>query len=257
MRLAEKLLLSLSGKPGSSDYEAVQEEWNLDNALYLLCRVFPDFMGIIVGKEILDVGCGTGYQSVALARGGAKYVLGIDKNQKVLKKAQDLARELGLGEQVEFADKLEDRFRGRFDIVISQNSMEHFGDPVSALSEMKTALNQDGKLLITFGPPWFSPHGSHMPFPNKIPWVNILFSERTVMNVRACFRDDGAARYEEVESGLNKMTVAKFERIISDSGMKIQYRRYDCVKGLNFLGKPPLIRELFINFISCVLTKCA
>jgi SAM-dependent methyltransferase len=255
MRVAEKLLLFLSRKLGSNDYQTVQEEWNLDNAISILCSVFPNFMSSIVCKKILDFGCDEGLQSVALAKNGAKYVLGIDTNQKALKKAKDLARELGFIEEVEFTDKLEDRFKGKFDIVISQNSMEHFREPVKILDEMKSALNRDGTILITFGPPWFAPYGSHMHFFTKIPWVNIMFSENTIMNVRAYFRNDGATKYEEVESGLNKMTVAKFEKIIFDSGKKIQYRKYDCVKGINFLGKLPLIRELFINRISCVLTK--
>ncbi|CAN5864331.1 hypothetical protein BH24ACI4_BH24ACI4_08100 [soil metagenome] len=54
----------------------------------------------------------------------------------------------------------------------------------------------------------------------KLPWVNVLFSERTVMQVRARFRDDGATRYEEVVMGLNRMTIARFERLIRASGMK-------------------------------------
>jgi len=81
-----------------------------------------------------------------------------------------------------------------------------------------------------------------------------LFTEKAVMNVRALFRDDQARRYEEVESGLNKMTVAKFERTVSDVGLQIQYRRYDSVKNLNSLGKLPGLRELFVNQISCVLS---
>jgi SAM-dependent methyltransferase len=137
---------------------------------------------------------------------------------------------------VEFTDKLEDRFKNRFDIVISQNSMEHFEDPivisqnsmehfedpVKILDEMKSALNQDGKILITFAPPWFAPYGSHMHFFCKVPWINILFSERTVMKVRSNFRSDGATKYEEVESGLNKMTVTKFERIVANAKLTFE-----------------------------------
>ena len=75
------------------------------------------------------------------------------------------------------------------------------------------------------------------------------------MNVRRHFRDDGAVRYEDVELGLNKMTVRKFEEIIKALNLTLAYKRYDCVKGLNFLGKIPGLRELFINCISCVLVK--
>jgi SAM-dependent methyltransferase len=222
MRLTESLLLFLSRKPESNDYRTAGVERTSDNALTTLCRDFPDFMSSIVGKEILDFGCGMGLQVITMARNGAKYVLGIDINKNALKKGQDLAREFGVTQQVEFTDKLEDRFKNRFDIVISQNSMEHFEDPVKILDEMKSALNQDGKILITFAPPWFAPYGSHMHFFCKVPWINILFSERTVMKVRSNFRSDGATKYEEVESGLNKMTVTKFERIVANAKLTFE-----------------------------------
>ncbi len=62
-------------------------------------------------------------------------------------------------------------------------------------------------------------------------------------------------RYEEVEGGLNKMSVAKFERLIRECGLRVDYKRYDCVKGINFMGKIPLLRELFVNNISGILAK--
>ena len=247
---SERLLLFLSRKLGTDDYPGGKEEWDLDGALSLLCRVLPNFMSGLVGKEILDFGCGLGYQAAALARNGARYVLGIDMNEKRLEEARDLARKLGLERQVEFADRLENRCKGRFDMVISQNSMEHYPDPLKTLGEMRSALNQDGSLLITFGPPWYAPYGSHMHFFTKVPWVNIIFDEKTVMKVRAHFRSDGATRYEEVESGLNKMTVARFEQIVSESRMKVIYKKYECVKGVQILAKLPLIRELFINHVT-------
>jgi ubiquinone/menaquinone biosynthesis C-methylase UbiE len=132
--------------------------------------------------------------------------------------------------------------------------MEHYPEPAATLEEMRRLLKPGGRLLITFGPPWFAPYGSHMHFFCKVPWLNLLFTERTVMAVRARFRQDGAKRYEDCESGLNKMSVAKFERIIAEAGLKVEDRRYDCIKGLNFLGRLPLLRELFINHVTATLT---
>ncbi|NQT82853.1 class I SAM-dependent methyltransferase [bacterium] len=255
MRIPEKILLFLSRKPGSSDNPADHKGWNEDNALSLLCRVFPNFINNIAGKDILDVGCGAGWQAVMLAKHGARYVLGLDTNPRAVKAGRDLARTLGVREKVEFTGKLSDRFKARFDIVISQNSMEHFGDPVKVLDYMKSALRPNGTILITFGPPWFAPYGSHMQFFTRMPWVNIIFSEKTVMNVRRHFRNDGARRYEEVESGLGKMSRARFERIVSTSGLSIRYRKLDCVKGMNFLGNLPFVRELFVNHVSCALSR--
>ena len=255
MRLKEKLLLLLSRKPESNDYE-IDVGWNLENALSLLCRVFPKFKTRIVGKRILDYGCGLGYQAVALALNGSKYVLGLDINEKVLQKGPELASKLKVGHQVEFCNKLDDYFIGRFDMVVSQNSMEHFTDPSKVLDEMKTALHQNGIMLITFAPPWFAPYGGHIHFFIKIPWVHLIFDEKTVMNVRSRFRSDGASKYEEIKGGLNKMSVGKFKQLISKNGLEIQYCKYGCVKSINFLGKIPLVRELFINQISCIFTKC-
>ena len=255
MRLAERILLFLSRKPGSEDYQAVKADWDLNNALSLLNKSFPDFKTAIIGNKIVDFGCGMGYQSISMAQNGAKYVLGVDINKKALSKAQDLAEKVGVNENIEFAEGINTEHKDSFDIVISQNSMEHFGKPEKIILKMKSALKPDGVIFITFAPPWYAPYGSHMHFFTTVPWVHILFREETVISVRAFFRDDGAKKYEEVKSGLNKMTVAKFERLIAATGLKMKYKRYNCVKGLNFLSKIPYLRELFINQIICKATR--
>jgi len=251
MKVTEKFLLSLSREyvqPSSAI-----EEFKPEVSLRLLLRVYPDFISMIAQKTVLDFGCGTGRQSVACRMNGARYVVGLDTNERHLHKARELAKRYCPDNGVEFVNSIEDRFLRKFDIVISQNSMEHFDDPTARVKDMKSLLNKDGVILITFADPWFSPYGSHMQFFTKIPWVNILFAEKTVMNVRAHFRSDGAKRYEEVESGLNRMSVAKFERIIADCGMRIRFKRYECVKGINSLATIPVVREFFINRISCIL----
>jgi SAM-dependent methyltransferase len=254
LSLSERLLLLLSRKPGAEDPPASREEWNLENALSQLRAAFPDFDSLIAGKDVLDFGCGEGWQAVALAQNGARFVLGLDSNAKTLAKARQLAQQAEVGGGVEFAEKLNGDAR-LFDLVISQNSMEHFPDPAGALEEMKRALKPDGKILITFGPPWFAPYGSHMAFFTKVPWVNLLFSEKTVTEVRRRFRNDGAGRYEDVESGLNKMTVRKFERSVSVAGLRAEFRRYRCVKDLDALARLPVVRELLVNQVDCVVTR--
>lgn len=248
MKLSERLLLLLSHPPDAASHE----EGSLETALSLLTSSFPGFESDIAGKRILDFGCGDGFQSAAMALRGADHVLGLDTNPPTLQRARDLAISLGLS-TVAFGEKLQAGHRGAFDIVISQNSMEHFPDPAAILEEMKSALKPGGKLLITFGPPWLSPCGSHMSFFTPVPWVNILFSESTVMRVRSRYISDGATCYEEVGGGLNRMTVGEFERLVRQCGLRLAYRRYQCIKGLDFLAALPAARELFVNHISCVL----
>ena len=246
---------ALSKAPDTGDYTQASEGELSGNELSLLRREYSELSTLVKGKRIVDFGCGTGHQSVALAKEEACRVCGIDTGLSALSKAKTLASEIGMEDgKVMFVERPTKEMLGTFDIVISQNAMEHFPDPVAAINEMKSLIRKDGKILVTFGPPWLSPYGSHMHFFCKLPWLNVLFSGRTVMNVRALYRHDGAKRYEEVESGLNKMTLSKFERIVSESGLVMQYKRYSCIRRQNWLAKISLIRELFVNHVSCILT---
>jgi len=257
MWLGEKILLLCSRSPDQPDFAAKHDQWNETNALDLLRQEFPGFDGLIAGKAVLDFGCGRGWQSLAMARGGAKRVLGVDTNTTALQSARALVGSSGLLDRLGFGEQLRAEDAGSFDVAISQNSFEHFPDPAQILRQLTGALRPGGRLLITFSPPWFAPYGSHATFFTKLPWVNLLFSERTVMRVRSRFRSDGAQRYGDVEGGLNQMSVARFERLMGTSGLEMEWKRYRCVKALNFLGEIPGMRELFVNAISCALTKAA
>ena len=254
MTIGERVLLALSRSPAAGDYAAAAREPTVDDALDNLRRRFPDLAELVRGKRVLDFGCGAGWQAAALAREGAARVVGVDSNPRTLARARALAARLGIGgDRLGFAETIAPDMRGAFDVVVSQDAMEHFGDPEGALRQMASALAPGGRLLVTFGPPWYAPSGSHMHFFTRVPWVNLLFPERTVMAVRARFRADGARRYEEVESGLNRMSLARFERVVARSGLRVERRRYACVRGLDPLGRVPLLRELFVNNVSCVL----
>ena len=254
--ILERLLLLLSRDPEEADYHSSEDEYTMENALSLLENEFPDFGRLVAGRRVVDFGCGLGYQSIALVKKYKCFVVGIDINQKTLAKAIKLAQFHNIPpSKLIFVHEVSKDLLNNFDIVVSQNSFEHFSNPLLTFKKMQSLLKNHGKILITFGPPWLAPYGSHMHFFCKVPWINILFPERTVMKVRSHFRADGATRYEDVESGLNKMTIAKFEHIISLSKMKIEFKNYKCVKGINQLSRIPFLREFFINRVSIILSK--
>ena len=249
MTFAERLLLKLSCTPGTARTDLNLDDWTPENALRNWRDVVPGFDDEIKGKSLVDFACGLGYQAIALIQNGAQRVLGIDSNPEVLEAARATIRAQGLESQIVLKSALDATDSGTFDIVLSQNGMEHFEHPAEVLDTMLSGLKRGGKMLLTFGPPWLSPYGAHMQFFTNLPWVNLLFSERTVMNVRGRFRDDGLHTYEPV---LNRMTLEKFEGLMKRTRLTIEYRQYDCIKRLNALRSLPLIRELFVNRVTVV-----
>lgn len=256
MNIGERILLSISRTPGGNDYLQKETELTIDNALNLLTRIYPRFSALVSGKRVVDFGCGTGYQSIALVKKHDCSVVGVDTNQQTLSKAIENAKYHNVSSQkLSFVENISADMLNSFDVVISQNSFEHFANPEKVLDEMGSLLNDSGIILLTFGPPWLAPYGSHMHFFCKVPWINVIFHEEVVMKARSHFRSDGAKRYEDVESGLNKMTIAKFESIVSSCNLKVTDRQYECVKEMNWVSKVPLLREFFINHVAAILSR--
>ncbi|HEY3266211.1 MAG TPA: class I SAM-dependent methyltransferase [Armatimonadota bacterium] len=256
MGIRERILLSISRAPEGDGLRQADSAISIDHALDDLKWAFPNLGALVSGKRVVDFGCGVGLQSIALVREFGCSVVGVDSNGATLEKAKGNAKVHNVSsDDLSFVPSLSPDLLGSIDVVISQNSFEHFADPASVLEEMGRLLNDLGIVLISFGPPWLAPYGSHMRFFCKVPWINVLFPEEVVMKVRNRYRNDGAVRYEDVESGLNKMTVAKFEALVSSCNLKITHRDYECVKGINALAKAPLLREFFISNVAAVLSK--
>jgi SAM-dependent methyltransferase len=251
MRLAERLLLGLSRQPAPNT--APSSAHDVEHALDEAREAFPDLTERIRDRRVVDFGCGFGLQAVALAKAGAAEVLAIDINEQALQHGRTLAEQHGVAERIRFVTALQPQDHGRFDAALSLNSMEHFSDPEGVLETLRSALKPDGELLVSFAPPWYAPYGSHMSYFTPVPWVHLLFSERTVMAVRSRYRNDGATRYEDVPGGLNKMSLAKFERLVRAKRLRPRQLRYDTVKGIPAVHRIPVARELLVNRVSCAL----
>lgn len=107
-----------------------------------------DLIGDVAGKDVLDVGCGSGYYTSALVEAGA-CVTAFDASPTLV----DLAREqVGDRAQLRVADVeqplawIDD---GSFDIAVMALVLHHLEDRVSALSEIRRVLRPGGHLVLS------------------------------------------------------------------------------------------------------------
>ena len=102
------------------------------------------------GVEALDVGCGGGLLSEALAREGAQ-VTAIDLAPQVLAVARLHLHESEL--QVDYretsAEALADAMPGRFSVVTCMEMIEHVPDPASVIAACARLLAPGGRLFLS------------------------------------------------------------------------------------------------------------
>jgi SAM-dependent methyltransferase len=104
------------------------------------------------GMKVLDVACGTGGTSIALAKGFGCHVTGIDLGSENLERARQRAEEEGVDQLTDFirmdaeALDLED---GHFDAVVSECALCTFTDQPRALAEVFRVLRPGGLIGIT------------------------------------------------------------------------------------------------------------
>jgi 2-polyprenyl-6-hydroxyphenyl methylase/3-demethylubiquinone-9 3-methyltransferase len=105
----------------------------------------------VAGKRVLDIGCGGGILSDAMARRGAT-VLGIDLAAKALKVAQLHALEAGT-ENVAYrevaAETLASEAPHSFDIVTCMEMLEHVPDPSSIVAACATLVKPGGWVFFS------------------------------------------------------------------------------------------------------------
>lgn len=104
--------------------------------------------GDLKGKSVLDIGCGSGRYTAALAQNGAQ-VTGIDFSENMLDLARRLAAENKVSNRCQFikTDFLNHAFEKNFDICIAVGILEYFEEPQDFLDKMRIITTE--KIIIS------------------------------------------------------------------------------------------------------------
>ena len=214
-------------------------------------------------KNVLDLGCGMGGGTFFYVTSfNVKSITGVDIDGKSLKYARDYLKEelpsyegkvsfiRANGERLPFKDNT-------FDIIISDDVIEHLSNPSKVIAELRRVLKPGGFLVISF-PPYYHPFGHHLYDYINIPWAHLIFSEDILIEAvrRTAQRVGTSGRFPpeyviEIFRGLNNMSVRKFRKVV-EQNFSIVYWKLGVPEKKRFLllclaSYLPFIGELFIG----------
>lgn len=130
--------------------------WEPNGALKTLHEINPIRLGYILektslaNKNVLDVGCGGGILTEALAKTGAQ-VTGIDMNADALTVARlhQLESGLHINYVQQTAEEMADAHPGAFDVVTCLELLEHVPDPASVISACAQLVKPGGHVFFS------------------------------------------------------------------------------------------------------------
>jgi 2-polyprenyl-6-hydroxyphenyl methylase / 3-demethylubiquinone-9 3-methyltransferase len=136
--------------------ELAHKWWDKNSEFKPLHEINPlrlDFihqLADLAGKKVLDVGCGGGILSEAMAQLGAT-VTGIDLGEKALNvaKLHSLESGLNIDYQLISAEALADQQAARFDVVTCMEMLEHVPDPISIVQACARLVKPNGHVFFS------------------------------------------------------------------------------------------------------------
>ncbi|MGF6962574.1 SAM-dependent methyltransferase [Paraburkholderia youngii] len=150
MTLAEQNAYQVADWNGQSGERWVANQARLDAMVAVFGQAAIEAAAPAAGERVLDVGCGAGASSLALAArvGAGGQVLGVDISAPLISRARALApQDTPVLYQVADASSAE-LPEGAFDMLFSRFGVMFFDDPTAAFAHMRRALRPGGRVAF-------------------------------------------------------------------------------------------------------------
>jgi ubiquinone/menaquinone biosynthesis C-methylase UbiE len=203
-----------------------------------------------------------GGKTTFYAEKGCRLIIGIDIDEKSLENARTFVKEKNI-QNVEFIHGSLDAMpfeSDKFDIIIINDAIEHIRRPIltKALEECKRVVKPSGLICLEF-PPWSSFDASHLYDYIYIPWCQLLFSQKTLLNVMKSMNSNqeviGISSLIEQYQELNRITIKEFKGIVKKLDFKVIAFDLNMLLNLNFIKYIPVFNKYWTRRVVAVLSK--
>lgn len=131
--------------PGRRDWASEEVTWGVFRVPDAELGALPD----VAGRDVVELGCGTGYISAWVLRRGARSVVGVDPTEGQLATARTLQAEFALPfPLVQAAGEAVPLCSGSCDLVVSEYGAAIWADPRVWLAEAARLLRPGGELVF-------------------------------------------------------------------------------------------------------------
>jgi SAM-dependent methyltransferase len=223
----------------------------------------------LAGRSVLEIGCGEGNRCLELGACGAQRVVGVDVLEASILRARCvLAKAPGhWRSRVTFFHGPAERLPPeQFDLIVSENSLEHVMDVSGVLAEARRRLNPGGRVYFGFGPLYHGPGGDHgwlrAVLPGRRffpwPWGHLLFEKLALRRLSRLHGRPITRTFDWPYDDLNKHTVEEFEEMFRASGLRIALLRRNHVRSLagrlfSAVGRLPVLSRYFTLNVFVIL----
>lgn len=187
------------------------------------------------GKQILDVGCGLGGFTAALADEGAAKCVGIEVNSDLQRPSTGQRSNLRYMIKDITATDSAETVGTDYDLIVLHDVIEHI--PLTGKDKFMSALKQfcgDNTFILMTFPPFYSPFGLHQQsiLKSKLRFVPFLgwLPMRCLKPLLGVLSEDADAYALLKEIKDSRMTIRAFKRILPRLGFRIEFERYYLVR---------------------------
>jgi ubiquinone/menaquinone biosynthesis C-methylase UbiE len=172
--------------------------------------------------KVLDIGTGPGFVAIEVAKlleGTGSQVVGMDLSQAILTLAAENATKVGLNGTLSWreGDAKAMPFKdGEFDLIVSNDSLHHWDDPLLVFDEIARVLKDGGRCIIHDSKrlqrrwPWLFVKTISLTIPRdfRVHWWNSIKSSYTADELRAILERSRLTGWR-IEEDLMDLTIVK------------------------------------------------